>query len=56
VTAVGTAPTPPLTLAIGPGWIAAVLALGVAAGLAVAGTVAATALREPLPRRPEETI
>jgi hypothetical protein len=54
VTAVGTAPVPPLRLATGPGWVAGVLALGVAAGLAVAAGVAGTALRERLPRRPEE--
>jgi hypothetical protein len=54
VTAVGTAPKPPLTLATGPGWVAAVLALGVAAGLGAAAAVAGTALRERLPRRPEE--
>ncbi len=54
VTAVGTAPVPPLRLATGPGWVAGVLALGVVAGLAVAAGVAGTALRERLPRRPEE--
>jgi hypothetical protein len=56
VTAVGTAPVPPLRLATGPGWIAAVLAIGLAAGLAVSGVVAALALRERLPRRPDEDL
>jgi hypothetical protein len=54
VTAVGTAPTPPLTLAVGPGWITGVLASGLAVSLAVAAVVAATALREPVPHRPED--
>jgi hypothetical protein len=54
VTAGGTAPKPPLSLATGPGWVAAVLALGLVAGLAVAAAVAGSALRERMPRRPEE--
>ncbi|OLB65221.1 MAG: hypothetical protein AUI10_07795 [Actinobacteria bacterium 13_2_20CM_2_72_6] len=54
VTAGGTAPKPPLALATGPGWVAGVLALGLAAGLAVAAVVAGSALRERMPRRPEE--
>ena len=54
VTAGGTAPKPPLALATGPGWVAGVLALGLAAGLAVAAAVAGSALRERMPRRPEE--
>jgi hypothetical protein len=54
VTAVGTAPVPPLRLAAGPAWVAGVLALGVAAGLLVAAAVAGTALRERMPRLPGE--
>jgi hypothetical protein len=54
VTAVGTAPVPPLRLATGPAWVAGVLALGVAAGLAVAAVVAGTALRERMPQLPSE--
>jgi hypothetical protein len=54
VTAVGTAPKPPLSLAAGPGWVAAVLGLGLVAGLAVSAAVAGSALRERMPRRPEE--
>jgi hypothetical protein len=54
VTAVGTTPKPPLALATGPGWVAAVLAVGTGTGLAVAAAVAGTALRERMPRPPEE--
>jgi hypothetical protein len=54
LTAVGTAPVPPLRLAVGAGWVAAVLGIAVATGLAAAGGVAAAALRERLPNRPEE--
>jgi hypothetical protein len=55
MTAVGTTPVPPLALTVGPAWMAAVVAVGVVIGLAAAGAVAAAALREPLPRRPEES-
>jgi hypothetical protein len=53
VTAVGSTPTPPLSLAAGPAWVAELLGAGVALGLAAAAAVALTALRERLPRRPE---
>jgi len=56
VTAAGTAPVPPLRLATGPGWVGAVLGLGLATGLTVAAVVAGSALRERLPRRPEEVL
>jgi hypothetical protein len=56
VTAVGTTPTPPLFLAIGPAWAGLALAAGIGIGLATAGAVAAGALRERLPRRPEEEL
>lgn len=56
VTAVGTTPVPPLALAIDPGWIATVIAVGLAIGLAASGAVAAAALREPMPPRPEESL
>ncbi|MEN3305091.1 MAG: hypothetical protein V7603_1293, partial [Micromonosporaceae bacterium] len=56
VTAVGTTPNPPLFLAIGPAWAAAALAVGIATGLLAAGAVAASALRDRLPRRPEEDL
>ncbi|HKS49155.1 MAG TPA: hypothetical protein VJT49_29405 [Amycolatopsis sp.] len=55
VTAVGTTPVPPLALSVGPGWVAAVVIGGVVLGLAISGVVAATALRERSPRRPEES-
>lgn len=54
LTAVGTNPVPPLTLAVGTRWMALAVALGVGVGLAACGAVAAAALRERLPRRPEE--
>jgi hypothetical protein len=54
VTAVGTDPVPPLNLAISPLWTLGLVGTGVAAGLAVCGGLAAVALRERLPRRPEE--
>ncbi|MBO0870583.1 MAG: hypothetical protein J2P15_18665, partial [Micromonosporaceae bacterium] len=54
VTAVGTAPDPPLFLAIGPAFAGTTLAVGVGAGLLAAAAVAGAALRERLPRRPEE--
>lgn len=56
VTAVGTAPQPPLALAVGAGWAFAVIGGGVALGLAAAAGVAALSLREALPRRPEEVL
>jgi hypothetical protein len=56
VTAVGGTPNPPLALATGTGWLAGVLAAGVALGLAASGAVAFSALREPLPRRPPEEL
>jgi hypothetical protein len=56
VTAVGTAPQPPLTLAVGAAWALAVVGGGVAAGLAAAAAVAGSSLREPLPRWPEEVL
>jgi hypothetical protein len=56
VTAVGTAPVPPLALAVGPQWMATVVVSGVLIGLAAAGGIAAAALRERLPRRPEEAL
>jgi hypothetical protein len=54
VTAVGTDPVPPLSLAISPLWTLGLVGTGVAAGLAVCGGLAAVALRERLPHRPEE--
>ena len=56
VTAVGTEPVPPLSLAIGPLWTVEAVGAGVAAGLAGCGLIAAVALRERLPRRPEEAF
>jgi hypothetical protein len=56
VTAVGTTPNPPLHLAIGPVWALVSLAGGIAIGLLAAAAVASAALRERLPRRPEEEL
>ena len=56
VTAVGTDPVPPLSLAIGPGWALAVVGAGVLLGLGCAAAVALGALREPVPARPEEVL
>jgi hypothetical protein len=53
VTAVGTAPVPPLAPAVGVGWIATVVSAGVAAGLVACALVASTTMRERNPRRPE---
>jgi hypothetical protein len=56
VTAVGTAPAPPLSVAFGPGSVGLAVAASVLACLLAAGLVAAVALREPVPRRPEEVL
>lgn len=56
VTAGATAAMPPLALSVGPAWVAAVLVIGVLTGMAACGAVAAAALREPMPRRPEEHL
>ena len=56
VTAVGTDPVPPLTLAISPLWTAAAVGGGMVAGLAACAVLAASSLRQRLPRRPEEGL
>jgi hypothetical protein len=56
LTAVGTDPVPPLTLAVSAQWSVLAVAAGVATALAVCAAVAALALREPLPPRPEEGL
>jgi hypothetical protein len=56
LTAVGTDPVPPLALAVSAQWSVVAVAAGVAAGRAVCAGVAAAALREPLPSRPEEGL
>jgi ABC-type antimicrobial peptide transport system permease subunit len=56
VTAVGATPVPPLVLAVTPLWTVTALVAGIAVGLGVCGALAAAALREPLPRRPEEGL
>jgi len=53
VTAVGTPPHPPLALSVGPMWVAAVLGAGLVVFLAAAAMVAASSLREDLPRAPD---
>jgi hypothetical protein len=56
VTAVGTAATPPLALAVGPGWVAAVLGAALVVAVGAVVSVAAASLREPLPVRPETDL
>jgi hypothetical protein len=56
VTAVGSVPQPPLTLAVGAPWALAVIGGGVVLGLLAALAIAGSSLREPLPRRPEEVL
>ena len=56
VTAVGSVPEPPLTLAVGAPWALAVIGGGVLVGLLAALAIAGSSLREPLPRRPEEVL
>lgn len=56
VTAVGTNPVPPLSLAVGPMWSVAAVGMGIAAGLVACALVAAGALRERVPPRPEEGL
>ena len=56
LTAVGTTPRPPLTLSVGPLWVAGVLGVGALLGVVASGGVAMSALRERLPRRPEQDL
>jgi hypothetical protein len=56
VTAVGSVPQPPLTLAVGAPWALAVIGGGVVVGLLAALAIVSSSLREPLPRRPEEVL
>jgi hypothetical protein len=56
VTAVGSVPQPPLTLAVGAPWALAVIGGGVVLGLLAAMAIAGSSLREPLPRRPDEVL
>ncbi len=56
VTAVGTAPVPPLSVAFGALPATVAVAGGVLACLVAAAIVAGVALREPLPRRPEDVL
>jgi hypothetical protein len=56
LTAVGTDPVPPLELAVSAQWSVIAVAAGIGAGLVVCAAVASAALREPLPRRPEEGL
>ena len=56
LTAVGTTPRPPLTLSVGPLWVAAILGAGALLGVVASGGVAMSALREPMPRRPEQDL
>jgi len=53
VTATAQIPQPPLAPGTSPGWGLAVAVAGILVGLAVAGAVAQTAFREPLPARGE---
>ena len=54
VTAGGGTPQPPLALAVTPQWTIIALAAGLVVGIVVCAVLAAAALRERLPRRPEE--
>jgi hypothetical protein len=56
VTAVGTAPHPPLALSVGPVWVAVVLGTGLLVSLVAAALVAAGSLREDLPRAPDVVL
>jgi hypothetical protein len=56
VTAVGVTPVPPLAPAVTPLWTVWTMAAGIVAGLALCAVLAATSLRERLPRRPEELL
>jgi hypothetical protein len=56
LTATGADPVPPLALVVNPLWTAELIGAGIAAGLLVCGLVCAAALRERLPRRPEEGL
>jgi hypothetical protein len=56
VTAVGTDPVPPLVLSISPLWTVSVVVGGVALGLVACAVLATAALRERLPRRPDEGL
>jgi hypothetical protein len=56
VTAVGTDPVPPLALAISPLWTVAAVGGGMVVGLAACAVLAASSLRQRLPRRPEEGL
>jgi hypothetical protein len=51
VSATAGTPQPPLVSGAGIGWEAGAVVLGLAGALAVAGLVAASSLREPLPVR-----
>jgi hypothetical protein len=53
VTAVGSTPRPPLSLAASPGQLTAILGAGIGVGLLCAGLVAWRSFRTPLPVRPE---
>lgn len=56
LTASGADPVPPLRLAVHPLWTATIVGAGLAIGLAACAGVTATALREPLPLRPDEEL
>jgi hypothetical protein len=56
VTAAGTEPVPPLALAVSPLWTVGWVGGGVLVGLLTCGLLAAAALRERLPVRPEEGL
>ncbi len=56
VTAVGGTPVPPLSTAVTPLWTILAVAGGVLVGLAACAVLTAAALRERLPRRPEEGL
>jgi ABC-type antimicrobial peptide transport system permease subunit len=56
VSGTGTTPVPPLTLAVGALWTAAVVGIGVLVALSVAAATAAATFRTPWPARAQEEL
>jgi hypothetical protein len=56
LSASGTAPVPPLEPAVGPGWTAAVLVIGLGAALVACAAVTGRMLRGSWPGRPDQDL